>query len=498
MYGRCYYQAQASYPKCATRIDATGALDTTYGSNGVAAFDEGDATSASLLSDSSLLVSGTCQMANVTTACTKRVLSNGSVDSSFVLSITMSKIRSLPDGKLHYVSPCGGAICVGRLLSDGSIDNAFLVRSFSYATPFEQTADVIRLTNGSYAVAGACRVSLPPGSLYVSTARMCVAKFTANWTKDTAFGDQATPGLVVLAFATFQDNFDLASVLVEAHDGKTIVVGSCDSYGETCIAKLDTSGRPDPSFVGNATTPGRLVLRFPFGDTYSALSTYSWAWVDAAGRVNLVGGCAYAFSAMCVTRLTPNGAFDTSFDAVPGNGNGVAHHTPADGSLASWATTGAVDPQGRIYMVGDCSSRFGTDPFCFGRVLGGDANPTTCTLNVDLNAQVSASDGQLIIRYLLGFRGDSLTGGSVGANASRTNREIDTYLGTLLQNGSLDADGDGQALAMTDGLLMLRAMLGLTGTALTQGATNAAHPNMRNAKQILTWIEETHGVACLP
>ena len=105
---------------------------------------------------------------------------------------------------------------------------------------------------------------------------------------------------------------------------------------------------------------------------------------------------------------------------------------------------------------------------------------------------------RLIIRYLLGFRGDSLTGGSVGANASRTNREIDTYLGTLLQNGSLDADGDGQALAMTDGLLMLRAMLGHTGTALTQGATNAAHPNVRNAKQILTWIEETHGVACLP
>ena len=51
---------------------------------------------------------------------------------------------------------------------------------------------------------------------------------------------------------------------------------------------------------------------------------------------------------------------------------------------------------------------------------------------------------------------------------------------------------------MTDGLLMLRAMLGLTGTALTQGATNAAHPNVRNAQQILTWIENTHGVACLP
>ena len=51
---------------------------------------------------------------------------------------------------------------------------------------------------------------------------------------------------------------------------------------------------------------------------------------------------------------------------------------------------------------------------------------------------------------------------------------------------------------MTDGLLLIRAMLGLAGDALTAGATNAAHPNVRNAQQILSWIESTHGVACLP
>jgi hypothetical protein len=51
---------------------------------------------------------------------------------------------------------------------------------------------------------------------------------------------------------------------------------------------------------------------------------------------------------------------------------------------------------------------------------------------------------------------------------------------------------------MTDGLLILRAMLGLSGDALVAGARNASHPNVRDAKQILTWIESTHGVACLP
>ena len=57
--------------------------------------------------------------------------------------------------------------------------------------------------------------------------------------------------------------------------------------------------------------------------------------------------------------------------------------------------------------------------------------------------------------------GAALTDGAVGPNPGRTNAEIETYLADLLAQGKLDADGDGQSLAMTDGLLILRAMLGL-------------------------------------
>lgn len=124
------------------------------------------------------------------------------------------------------------------------------------------------------------------------------------------------------------------------------------------------------------------------------------------------------------------------------------------------------------------------------RLKGGLYAPLTCALNADTNKVVeSATDAFLITRYLLGYRGDTLTTGALGPNLTRTGQALEAYLVTL----NLDADGDGQALAMTDGLLMLRAVLGLTGTALTQGATNTAHPNVRNAQQILTWIENTHG-----
>ncbi len=129
------------------------------------------------------------------------------------------------------------------------------------------------------------------------------------------------------------------------------------------------------------------------------------------------------------------------------------------------------------------------------RLKGGPYSPLTCALNADANQTIDpATDALLLTRYLLGYRGEALTTGALGKNPTRTGQALEDYLASL----NLDVDGDGQALAMTDGLLMLRAMLGLTGDALTQGATNASHPNVRNAQQILTWIENTHGVACLP
>ena len=56
------------------------------------------------------------------------------------------------------------------------------------------------------------------------------------------------------------------------------------------------------------------------------------------------------------------------------------------------------------------------------------------TLDVDNNGVSEASkDGVLIVRYLLGMRGSALTSGVIGAGARRSSTvAIETYLGTLL------------------------------------------------------------------
>jgi hypothetical protein len=96
------------------------------------------------------------------------------------------------------------------------------------------------------------------------------------------------------------------------------------------------------------------------------------------------------------------------------------------------------------------------------------------TLDVDGNGSTEAlTDGLLVLRHLFGFAGTTLTASAVDlANCSRCDAlAIVDYLGGL--GLILDIDGDGELVALTDGLLVLRFLFGFTGTTLTGGAVDA-------------------------
>lgn len=98
-------------------------------------------------------------------------------------------------------------------------------------------------------------------------------------------------------------------------------------------------------------------------------------------------------------------------------------------------------------------------------------------LDIDANGGVNrydaATDGMMVLRYLLGYRGAAISTSVTGAGATRTPAQIETHLAGLVP--LLDVDGDGVARATTDGVLIVRYLLGLRLGPLLQGV--APGPN---------------------
>jgi RHS repeat-associated protein len=94
------------------------------------------------------------------------------------------------------------------------------------------------------------------------------------------------------------------------------------------------------------------------------------------------------------------------------------------------------------------------------------------------------TDGLLVIRYLFGLTGPSLINNAVGQGASRgTEPQITGYLNDI--RPLLDIDGNGQVDALTDGLLIIRYLFGLRGSSLInnavgQGATRITAPDLED------------------
>lgn len=109
-----------------------------------------------------------------------------------------------------------------------------------------------------------------------------------------------------------------------------------------------------------------------------------------------------------------------------------------------------------------------------------------CTLDLDGDGSVNAgTDGLLLLRALLGIRGPTLTAGALGAGATRTDpAAIAALIATMVANATLDVDRSGAVSSGSDGVLLLRMMQGMTGAgvaaqALADGALRRTWPQLR-------------------
>ena len=118
-----------------------------------------------------------------------------------------------------------------------------------------------------------------------------------------------------------------------------------------------------------------------------------------------------------------------------------------------------------------------TTAFPGGEIRGQlDTLGAACGLDINVDgATLGTSDGLLILRYVLGLRNAALVSGLT--NSPTALRNDATAIGTVIQrmidNKRLDVDGNNSVDTATDGVMLLRALLGFTGTAVTDNALGA-------------------------
>jgi len=239
----------------------------------------------------------------------------------------------------------------------------------------------------------------------------------------------------------------------------------------------DADGKADFTYAGNAA--GVDTIQATIGGLQSNTAQATWQLLPVL-NVSIAGS-----GSGTVTSDVPGIACPVDCQQGYAFGDTVAlTAAPAAGSVF----TG--------WLGGGCT---GTNPVC-NLTLNASASlsatfalaGTVATLDVDGSAPNSKydalTDGLLALRYLLGLSGPELVAGGVGANASRTTGDaIVAYLTDI--RPYLDVDGDGEVDAMTDGLLIVRFLFGLSGDSLIGGVAFAPNAIRKSATQVQDYLQ---------
>ena len=91
-----------------------------------------------------------------------------------------------------------------------------------------------------------------------------------------------------------------------------------------------------------------------------------------------------------------------------------------------------------------------------------------CSLDVDGNGSVDGlTDGLLVMRHMLGIRGESLVTDAAADNCTHCEAsQIESIMEQCTVSGIADIDGNGEVDALTDGVLNIRYLFGIRGAAL--------------------------------
>ncbi|MCD0461718.1 Calx-beta domain-containing protein [Roseiconus lacunae] len=225
------------------RFNEDGSPDLSFGTNGFAAVTVGSETSVRISrilrgDDGRLTIIGRTSSGGFIA----RLTSTGALDTSFdsdgILPVSLRYFRDgliHPDGSVTAIS----AESVLRYSDDGSLDNTFGING--ELTPildpaFDETySSIVEQADGKFVIAGTTDVSSDRRDVFA-------ARFNADGTIDTSFGSNGYRAVNVNTQYPTLEKVEITS------DGGILLVGGARSPLDWLMAKLDSTGDLDTNF----------------------------------------------------------------------------------------------------------------------------------------------------------------------------------------------------------------------------------------------------------
>lgn len=385
---------------------------------------------------------------------------------------------------LTNISGCGGVSSSSSPYTTGAVTGPCTVTA-----TFTNTTTYAITTSASPAAGGT--VSCLPNPVIHGGSATCAATASvgytfANWSGDCV-GGGACSFTNVTSNKSVTANFNRIQTITGFNPVSPVVFGA---PAMTLSATGGDSGNPvvfaTTSAPSVCTVSGNQVTFTGTGTCVLTANQAGAAGFNAAAQVTAsiviniaTQSLSFAAQAPAFQALVIGGIFPVNPLAVAG--------------ASSSPVTYSVSPPNVCSISGTTITMNGLGSCAITANQAADANyaaadPVTrnvevvATLDVDRSLSVSQyhahTDGLLILRYLSGVTDTALVANATSASAARASpAAVTSYLDAI--RSKLDVDGNGVPDAATDGVLIVRYLLGFRGAALVENALATSPPATR-------------------